>query len=57
MYKRGDVTTKHTDNICLKEQLRQLRDESKQNKQELQKLTSLWDKMCILSESDNIFNL
>ncbi|CAF3336864.1 unnamed protein product [Rotaria socialis] len=56
VYKRVDTATKHTDNICLSKQLRQLRGESKQNKQELHKLTNLWDKMCKLSESYNVFN-
>ncbi len=39
VYKRGDVATIHTENICLKEQLRQLRDESKENKRIMQELT------------------
>ncbi len=39
VYKRGDAATKHTENIRLKEQLRQLRDESKENKRIMQELT------------------
>ena len=39
IYKRGDAGTKHTENICLREQLRQLRNESKENKREIQELT------------------
>ncbi|CAF2243979.1 unnamed protein product [Rotaria magnacalcarata] len=56
VYERVDAATKHTDTICLRKQLRQLREESKHNKQELHKLTNLWDKMCKLSESYNVFN-
>ncbi len=30
LYKRGETTTKHSENKCLKEQLRQIRDECKE---------------------------
>jgi hypothetical protein len=39
IYKRGEAVTKHAENICLKEQLRQVREESKKNKFEIQTLT------------------
>jgi len=30
IYKRGEAATRHTENKCLKEQLRQIRDEGKE---------------------------
>ena len=50
VYQRGDSATKHTENICLREQLRQMRDESKENKREIHKLTHQWNKICTLSK-------
>lgn len=35
VFKRGDATTAHTENICLKEQLRQLRERSEKQLQQL----------------------
>jgi hypothetical protein len=40
VYKRGDFSKKHTQNICLREQLRQLRIESDESKCTIQMLTS-----------------
>jgi hypothetical protein len=39
VYKRCDASTKHTENVCLREQLRQLRNEFQANKHELQEVT------------------
>lgn len=39
MCKRGDFSKKHTSNICLSEQVRQLREESEEAKQKMQMLT------------------
>jgi phage-related minor tail protein len=39
VYKKDEGVIKHTENICLKEQLRQLRNESKENQRQLQELT------------------
>jgi hypothetical protein len=39
VYKRGEAATKHAENICLKEQLRQVREESRRNKSEIHALT------------------
>jgi hypothetical protein len=39
VYNRADADTKHTETICLKEQFRQLRDESNKNKLEMQELS------------------
>jgi hypothetical protein len=52
VYKRGDATTNHTENICLKEQLRQFRDESKKNKLEMQELSRQLREIRSLSKSD-----
>ncbi len=57
IYKRGDAITKHTENICLKEQLRQLRDESKNTTLEMQELSRQLREIRALSESDVKFNL
>ena len=46
IYKRGDAGTKHTESVCLREQLRQLRNESKENKREIQELTLQLNEMC-----------
>ncbi len=40
MYKRSEATTKHTENICLKKQIKRLNHESKESKREIQKLSS-----------------
>lgn len=37
LYKRGEVTIKHTENRCLKEQLRQVRDDCKEMRVMLRK--------------------
>lgn len=37
-FKRADAINAHTENVCLKEQLRQLRNESKENKREIHEL-------------------
>jgi hypothetical protein len=37
LYKRGEAATKHTENKCLKEQLRQVRDECKEMRVMLRK--------------------
>jgi len=39
VYKKNEADIKHTENICLKEQLRQLRNESKENKRQLNDIT------------------
>jgi len=52
IYKRGDAITQHTENICLKEQLRQLRDESKKNKLEMQEFSRQLREIRALSKSD-----
>ncbi|CAF1465285.1 unnamed protein product [Rotaria sordida] len=49
VYKRGDADRKHTENICLKEQLRQLRDEYKENKREMHELTLQLHEMRLLN--------
>ena len=48
--KRNEVTTRHTDNICLNGQLRKLHEESAQNKEALEKLTGLLSRLCTFSE-------
>ncbi len=50
VYKRGDAATKHTENICLREQLRKMREESKQNKLEMQEVTFHLYELCMLSK-------
>ncbi len=57
VYKRGDAAMQHTENICLREQLRQLRDESKENKREIHELTLQLKGVCILSKWIFIFGL
>lgn len=42
--------TEHTDMICLREQLRILHDESKQRKQDLEKLSNQWNKLLKFSK-------
>ncbi|CAF1335258.1 unnamed protein product [Rotaria sordida] len=49
VYKRGDADRKHTENICLKEQIRQLRDEYKENKREMHELTLQLHEMRLLN--------
>jgi hypothetical protein len=39
VYKIGEAVTKHTENICLKEQLQQVKEESKRNKSEMHAIT------------------
>ncbi|CAF3980570.1 unnamed protein product [Rotaria sp. Silwood1] len=45
IYKRGDTAITHTENICLREQLRQLRDECKENKRAMQEFTDKSNKI------------
>jgi hypothetical protein len=40
MYKRNETETKHTEDICLKMQIKRLKQESTENKCEIQKLNS-----------------
>ncbi|CAF3763715.1 unnamed protein product [Adineta steineri] len=40
VYKRGEFSKKHPQNICLREQIRQLREESVENKSTIQMLTN-----------------
>jgi septal ring factor EnvC (AmiA/AmiB activator) len=40
MYKKSEVATKHTENMCLKKQLKRLKHECKESKTEIQKLNS-----------------
>jgi hypothetical protein len=40
VYRKNEATTKHTESICLREQLNRLRNESKDSKSEIQKLRS-----------------
>ncbi|CAF2931588.1 unnamed protein product [Rotaria sp. Silwood2] len=49
VYRRGDADRKHTENICLREQLRQLRDECKENKREIQELSLQLNEMRLLN--------
>ncbi|CAF3769508.1 unnamed protein product [Rotaria sp. Silwood1] len=49
IYKRGDTAIIHTENICLREQLRQLRDECKENKREIYELTLQLNEMRLLN--------
>ncbi|CAM4953960.1 unnamed protein product [Rotaria socialis] len=49
VYKRGDATKIHTETVCLKEQLRQLRNESKENKREIHELNLQLHEMHLLS--------
>ncbi|CAF1375471.1 unnamed protein product [Rotaria sordida] len=51
IYKRGEAAKKHTEKICVKEQLRQLRDECKENKREVHELTLQLDEIRILKPS------
>ena len=39
VYRRNEADTNHTENICLRAQLRQFREESKKNKLEIQELS------------------
>ena len=39
VYRRNEADTNHTENICLRAQLRQSREESKKNKLEIQELS------------------
>ena len=48
--KRNEVTTKHTESICLNGQLRKLHDESAQHKQALEKITGLFNRLCAFSK-------
>jgi len=56
VYKRGDAATVHTESICLKEQLRQLRDESKENKREIYELKLQLNELCIASKQLILFD-
>ena len=49
-YNRREAITKHTENICLKEQLRQLREECKKNKHEMHVLAAQLYGSCMLSK-------
>ena len=49
-YKRGEATTKHTEIICLKEQLRQQREERRRNKHEMDVLAGQLSGSCMLSK-------
>jgi hypothetical protein len=40
MYQRNEADTKHTENVCLRKQLKRLKQESKESKREIQKLHS-----------------
>ncbi|CAF3081195.1 unnamed protein product [Rotaria sp. Silwood2] len=51
VFKRADFDRKHTQIICLKEQLQQLQDESKENKREIHELNLQLDEMRILNQS------
>jgi len=53
VYKRGDAANKHAESICLREQLRQLRDESKENKRIMQEVTHQLNEMHILHSELN----
>ncbi len=57
VYKRGNADTKHTENICLREQLRQMREESKKNKLEMQDLSRQLTELRSISKSTIDFNL
>ncbi len=57
VYKRGEATTKHTENICLKEQLRQVKEESKKNRLEMQTLTLQLYDLFTLSKWMIIFDI
>jgi hypothetical protein len=50
VYKRLDTDTKHKENICLRGQLRLAREESKQNKREIQKLINHLNEVLTLSK-------
>ncbi len=50
VYKRGDAARKHTENICLKEQLRKMREESKKIKLEMQEVTLQLYELCMSSK-------
>jgi len=39
-YKRSEANTKHTENICLRKQIRRLKFESKESNREIEKLNS-----------------
>jgi len=57
VYARRVASTEHTENICLKEQLRQLRDESKENKREIYELKLQLSELCISSKQFILFIL
>ncbi len=49
VYRRGGAFMEHTESICLKKQLRQVREESKKNKHEMYEfILRLYD-LCMLS--------
>ena len=50
-YRKGDATT-HTEIVCLREQLRQFRDESKKHKHEMQDLSRQLREMRAVSKSN-----
>lgn len=52
VYKRSEVDTNHTENICLRTQLRQFREESKKNKLEIQELSRQLSEIRSLSKSN-----
>ncbi|CAF3210251.1 unnamed protein product [Rotaria sp. Silwood2] len=51
VYKRGNADRQHTEVICLREQLRQFREESKENKREINQLNLQLNEMRILNPS------
>lgn len=57
VYKRGDASTQHTEAICLKEQLRILHEESKDNKLQMQELFRQLREIRSVSKLDIKLNL
>jgi hypothetical protein len=50
VYKRDEAATKHTESICLKQQLRQVKEESNKNRMEIQTLSLQLHNLLTLSK-------
>jgi len=57
MYKRSEANTKHTENICLKKQIKRLKHESKETKREIEKLNSQLTQIHKLRKQDLYLDL
>ena len=52
VYKRSEADTKHTENICLKEKLRQMSEQVKKNEHDMQELARQLNQMRATSKSN-----